>query len=207
MAITKVTLSKGKEFLKAIEIADKVMEGSILIPEATKQAFRSQHVWMYELVEASIEKGRMDAAGLNSLVRGFLVFWNESAGIDVEIFWSLLIESSVSLERKDILEYALKKRSFRNIHQAMSARLDWGRLQKSSYLKKRYSAKEISDLNEIVEKDELKRMTLVRKCLKNNNIPDYQLLKYNENVVYLDTCNILNKYFTEKEQEMLQKLR
>ena len=127
------------------------MSDSEIVDERTKEAFKNQDIWNVKTINESIAKKDLSSAGLKSLTDGYFTFWNESAGLDIEKFWDCLEKKPFEITRKDPLQFALKKDRFRNVHQAMSVRKDWGRLKESKLLRNRLSSEAIQQLDKIVK--------------------------------------------------------
>ena len=203
MSLTETIHKKALDFLEVIKLGSEIITSSKMVDEKTKEAFKNHDIWNVNTVNDSIKKRDLSSAGLKSLTDSYFIFWNESAGIDIEEFWDRLEKHSLDFVRKDPLQFALKKDRFRNVHQAMSVRKDWGRLKNSSLLRNRLSPKNIEKLDEIVRLDELKRVELLKKCLAKKKIPQTQYLKFGDSMGYLGYCQLFEKYFNQTEYNEL----
>ena len=206
MSLTETTHKKALDFIEVIKIGSEIMADSKIVDNKTKEAFKNNDNWNINTVNDSIKKKDLSSTGLKSLTDSYFTFWNESAGIDIEEFWNRLEKRSLDFERKDSLQFALKKERFRNVHQAMSVRKDWERLKDSSLLRNRFSAENIEKLDEIVKQDELKRVELLKKCLAKKNIPQTQYLKFGASMGYLGYCQLFEEYFNQTEYNELDEV-
>lgn len=206
MSLTETTHKKALNFLKVIKIGSEIIADSKIVDQKTKEAFKNHDIWNVKTVNDSIKKKDLSSAGLKSLTDSYFIFWNESVGIDIEEFWDRLEKDSLGFQRKDPLQFALKKERFRNVHQAMSVRKDWKRLKDSSLLKNRLLPESIEKLDEIVIQDELKRVDLLKKCLAKKSIPQTQYLKFGDSMGYLSYCQLFEDYFNQTEYNELHEV-
>lgn len=206
MPLTETTHKKALDFLEVINIANEIVINSKLVDEETKDAYKEHDIWNINTINDLITKKNLSSAALKSLIDSYFIFWNESAGTDIEEFWDRLQKNSLDFVRKDPLQFALKKDRFRNVHQAMSVRKNWERLKDSLLLKNRLSEMNIQKIDQIVQRDEFKRVKLLKKCLAKKRIPQSQYLKFGDSMGYLAHCQLFEKYFNKTEYYELHKV-
>jgi hypothetical protein len=206
MPLTEVTHKKALDFLEVIKIGSNIITKSEVVHVSTKEGFANHDNILINTINESIANKDLSAVGLKSLVDSYFIYWNESAGIDIEEFWAALAEKSFQYHRKDPLKYALDKGHFRNVHQAMSVRKDWERLQKSTLLKNRLTTEHIAQLDQIIQQDELKRVEVIKKYIAKKKIPKTQYLKFGDAIGYLSYCKLFEKYFSPSEYEELNEI-
>ncbi|HZV69541.1 MAG TPA: hypothetical protein VFG10_08355 [Saprospiraceae bacterium] len=144
-------------------------------------------------------KKQCNSSTLGAVATGFLIYWNEAVSIDVERFWKEAAIRNVEFKRIEPLKYVLANGHFRNIHVILSARQHWPELMNSELIKERYSASEIQQLNSIMENDELTRARIIRKCIKNKNIPMSSAMKLYDTLEYFRRFKLFSKHFSEAE--------
>lgn len=206
MPLVEATYRKAQEFLHAIKIGSEVMSKSELIDNKTREAFEEFAMWNINTIKESIGKKDLSSTGLKSLIDAYFTLWNEGVGLDIEEFWNQLAGNDIDFSRKDPLKFALDKGRFRNVHQGMSARKDWGRLRHSKHLLGRYSQDEINRLDEIIKADEITRAYLLKKCLTNRKIPQTQYLRFGDCMGYLGYCGLFDKHFDKNELKELYEI-
>jgi hypothetical protein len=183
-----------EQVLKLIQVQDNVMKNSSVMDMATKEAF---------LNFARISREQLDRqltlTQMKSLANGILTFWRESIGVEVENFWTELSAQNVNFERRDELEFALSKHRFRRVDMGMAARKDWVLMKELDSVKKRFSQQELVLIEQVIKKDENDRLEILRKCLKNNEIPQSKYLKFGECMAYFTHCGLFNGYFSQEQ--------
>jgi hypothetical protein len=184
-------------------ICDKVVDRSILMDEKTKEAFTNLSKYTRDLLE---KDPKMNSYGLNSLKNGLLTYWNESINPDTESFWTELKDNGIDYERKEPLKFALEKNQFRRVDQGMDARKYWSDLKQRKEITDKYSSTEIEKIERIIEEDEIRRLDILKKCLRKNGIPQTQYLKFGECMAYMNNCGLWNKHFNKEEVEQLYEI-
>jgi hypothetical protein len=116
------TLGNIEKLILVTKINDKVVDGSTIMDEKTKEAFKNLSKYTRDLLEKEPE---MNSYGLNSLKSGLLIYWNESINPDTESFWTELKNNGIDYERKEPLKFALEKNQFRRVDEGMDARKYW----------------------------------------------------------------------------------
>jgi hypothetical protein len=144
---------------------------------------------------------------VKSIINDFLIYWNETIGLDSERFWQEIQKSGLNIKRKRSLRNVVKRGRFLDIHEVMSARNQWDELMCSEYIAIQFDDKEIAELVQIMRDDEAKRADLFRKCLRNNRLSKFDELRYCENMAYFTTYNLYKSYFTIHEIEEIRRIR
>lgn len=189
------------QLLMTIDIQNNIMTDSKSFDKATKEAFVNHSKTLVELT-----KNKLTKAQLKSLSNELLTFWKESIGPDVETFWTELKNKGIDFERRDELSFALQKGRFRRVDQGMAARKHWDTLKSTDTITQRFSSDEISNIGEIIEKDENTRYKILEKCLRKNSIPQTQYLKFGECMAYFGQCELFDKYFNKNELDKLYEI-
>jgi len=145
----------------------------------------------------------MNSYGLNSLKSGLLTYWNESINPDTENFWTELKVKGIDYERKEPLKFALEKNQIRRVDQGMDARKHWSELKKRKEITDKFTRTEIEKTETIITVDENRRLEILKKCLRKNEIPQTQYLKFGECMAYMNNCGLWNKYFNKEEVQQL----
>jgi len=186
------TLGNIDKLILTTKINDKVVDGSTIMDEKTKEAFKDLSKYTRDLLE---KEPKMNSYGLNSLKSGLLTYWNESINPDTESFWTELKVNGIDYERKEPLKFALEKNQFRRVDQGMDARKHWTELKNRKEITDKYSQTEIEKIETIIAEDENRRLEILKKCLRKNEIPQTQYLKFGECMAYMNNCGLRNKYF------------
>mgnify|MGYP006052132959 FL=1 len=197
------TLGNIEKLILTTKISDKVIEGSTIIDEKTKEAFKNLSKYTRDLLE---KEPKMNSYGLNSLKSGLLTYWNESINPDTEFFWTELKISGVDYERKEPLRFALAKKRFKQVEQGIDARNHWNGLKKLTEVQQRLTKTEIEEIDDIILKDEKQRIEILKKCLRKKEIPQTQYLKYGECMAYANNCLLWKKYFKQSEVDELYEI-
>ena len=182
------------------DINYKVVNGSTLFDENTKLAFKNLPKYTKDFLK---KEPKLTLYGLNSLKTSLLTYWNESINPDTERFWAELKVNGINYKRKEPLKFALDKKRFRQVEQGIDARKYWTELKKLKEVQQRFSKTEIEEIQDIILKDEKQRMEILKKCLRNNKIPQTQYLKFGECMAYANNCGLWDEYFTKPAVEEL----
>lgn len=194
------TLKNIDKLIWTTKINDKVVDRSTIMDEKTKEASKNLSKYTRDFLE---KEPKINSYGLNSLKSGLLTYWNESINPDTESFWTELKDNRIDYERKEPLKFALEKNQFRRVDQGMDARKHWSELKKRKEIIDRYSKTEIEKIETIIAEDENRRLEILKKCLRKNEIPQSQYLKFGECMAYMNNCGLWNKYFNKEEVEQL----
>jgi hypothetical protein len=194
------TLGNIDKLILTTKINDKVVDGSTIMDEKTKEAFKNLSKYTRDLLE---KEPKMNSYGLNSLKSGLLTYWNESINPDTESFWTELKVNGIDYERKEPLKFALEKNQFRRVDQGMDARKHWTELKNRKEITDKYSQTEIEKIETIIAEDENRRLEILKKCLRKNEIPQTQYLKFGECMAYMNNCGLWDKYFKNEEVQQL----
>ena len=194
------TLGNTEKLILVTKINDKVVECSTNLDEKTKEAFRKLSKITRDILE---KEPKMNSYGLNSLKSGLLTYWNESINPDTEFFWTELKVNGIDYERKEPLKFALKKNQFRRVEQGIDARMHWSELKNQKEITEKYSKVEIEKIGTIISDDENRRLEILKKCLRKNEIPQSQYLKFGECMTYMNKCGLWVKYFNKDEVQQL----
>ncbi len=190
------------KLLKTIEIQKTIVEDSKSLDSRTKEAI----INLGSYWKNRIEKEHFSVTDLKSIASDILTSWKESISIDTELFWIILKKNDIDFERKDELIFALNKGRFRRVDIGMSARKDWSKIRDFKSIIERFSRTEIESIDEIIHEDGNKRLEVLTKCLKKNEIPQTQYLKFGECMAYFSYCDLFDKYFSKKEVEKLNEI-
>ena len=194
------TLRNIEKLILTSKIIDKVVDRSTIIDDKTKELFKNISKYTRDLLE---QDPKMNFYGLNSLKSGLLTYWNESINTDTESFWTELKVNGIDYERKEPLKFALEKKQFRRVDQAMDARKHWSELKKRKEIIDKYSKIEIEKIETIIADDENRRFEILKKCLRKNEMSQTQYLKFGECMAYMNNCKLWDKYFTKAEVQQL----
>lgn len=80
-------------------------------------------------------------ASIKSLENDFLTYWNEAKGEHIEIFWQMIYQNGLDVERKDVIRKVLKRgriqsnREFNDIKDLLVAAEQIGRINREQALK------------------------------------------------------------------------
>jgi hypothetical protein len=194
------TLGNIKKLILATEINDRVIESSNHLDDRTKQAFKNLSNYIRDYLE---KEPKINSYGLNSLKNELLIYWNESINPDTEKFWMNLKAFGIDYERKEPLRFALDKNRFRKVEQGIDARKHWTELKKLKEIQNNFTKSEAEQIDKIIVEDEKRRIEILKKCLRNKEIPKTQYLKFGECIAYISNCNLWNKYFIQEQVEEL----
>ena len=158
--IPMTTLRNIEKLIFATKINDKVVDGSSIMDEKPKEAFKHLSTYIRDLLE---EEPKMNSYGLNSLKNELLTYWNESINPDTEFFWTELKTNGIDYERKEPLRFALDKKRFRQVEQGSDARNHWTELKKLKEIQHRFTKKEIEEIDAIISKDEKQRIEILKR--------------------------------------------
>jgi len=204
--MTAQTLKKSKDFIQALEIERETILQSTTLTQEEKndtclynENAKIQHNQL-------LSTGQLNSQTLRYLIEDRLIRWNESIGIDTEIFWNKLFEKGIKYTRKEPLRWALQKRRFKNVHQGMQAAKNFDSLIKSKLLEPKFSNEELSQLSNIIEKDTDSRLELFKSCLKKGRLMASTYLRFGDSVAYFNECDLWNKFFTNNEVQYLLKI-
>ncbi|MCL9805865.1 hypothetical protein NAT51_10050 [Flavobacterium amniphilum] len=194
------TLVNIEKLILTIKINDRVIDGSTILDEKTKEAFKNLSKYTRDSLE---KETKMNSYGLKCLENGILTYWNESINPDTEKFWAELKNNGIDYQRKEPLRLALNKNRFRRVDQGMDARKHWTELKKLKEINENYTSKEIEQIDNIIKEDEKRRLDILKKCLAKNEIPQTQYLKFGECMTYMGNCDLWEKNFSKEEVEEL----
>lgn len=194
------TFGHKEKLWHATEIQDNLVDGSIVFDNQTKQAFKTQSKFIRDFLT---NNPKANSYQLKSLTNELLTYWNESINPDTEIFWTELKDNGIDFERKEPLRFALTKKRFRNVEQGIDARKHWTELKNRKEITDKYSQAEIEKIETIIADDENRRLEILKKCLRKNEIPQTQYLKFGECMAYINNCGLWEKYFNKEEVQQL----
>lgn len=199
MIDNKITYKE--KLLKAINIQDKTITDSVNFDNNSKKAFLNYSKICVDLL---IDNNKsFNLTQLKSMTREILTYWNESIGIDTEKFWISLRDENIDFQRRDELKFAIDKGRFRRVDQGIGAKKYWKTIKEMEFVKSRFSESEIKLIDTIIDKDEITRLEILRKCLKKKAIPQTQYLKFGECMAYFSDCKLFEKYFENDEVDEL----
>ena len=194
------TFGHKEKLWHTTEIQDNLVDGSIVFDNQTKQAFKTQSKFIRDFLT---NNPKVNSYQLKSLTNELLTYWNESINPDTEIFWTELKDNGIDFERKEPLRFALTKKRFRNFEQGMNARKHWTKIKNRKEITDKYSQAEIEKIETIIADDENRRLEILKKCLRKNEIPQTQYLKFGECMAYINNCGLWEKYFNKGEVKQL----
>jgi len=190
------TLEHKDKLLQTTYIQDKVIGESTLLNNQAKQALYILSVYIRDILA---NKTKLNSYQFTSLTNGILTYWNESINPDTEKFWGQMNINNISFLRKEPLRFALEKNRFRNVEQGIEAKNHWPDLKKLPSITARYTQAEIDQIDKIIDDDERKRLTILKKCLTKRSIPQTQYLKFGECMAYFSRCDLFGKYFSKDQ--------
>jgi hypothetical protein len=195
----------AERLAKIIDIAETVIRDSGTIPDETKQHLLN---WGQQVKYMALnpEPQFRRVASLKSLESTFLIYWNESIGIDTEVFWNELRQKEIECNRKEPLRNALQKGRFRNVHEGMEAAKNFDNLINSRLLESSFLNKDLLQLKKIILEDTNQRIELLKRCLKKGAIPGSKYLRFGDSVAYMNECKLWSKYFKEDEVQRLMEI-
>lgn len=202
MSIRYKTLNRARSFLKAIEIENRIVSNSTKINKELKAAFLKQNIQSRNLIEHGINSNKLTASEMRSLENEFFTYWNEAINIDVEIFWTKIVQHNLPYQRKSPINELLNKGKFLHTDQWIELFNNFEELQQNGFLKK----KEFHQIQELLKQEEEKRFHLVKHCFDRKKIPFSKYLKFGEALAFLNNCSLTSNYFTEKEIEEIYQI-
>ncbi len=194
------TLRNIEQLALTADINDKIVSGSTLFDNNTKQAFKVLSKYTKDFLK---KEPKMTSYSVNSLKNELLTYWNESINPDTEKFWTELKANGIDYERKEPLKFALDKKRFRQVEQGIDARKHWTELKKLEEIQQRFTKTEIGEIDDIISKDEKQRIEILKKCLSKKQIPQTLYLKFGECMAYTNNCGLWDKYFNQSEIDEL----
>lgn len=201
--MTAQTLKKSGEFIQALEVEKETILQSTTLTQHEKNdscRYNEERKHMHNRLLAT---GQLNSQTLRYLIEDLLIRWNESIGIDTEIFWNKMYERGIKFPRKEPLRWALQKGRFRNVHQGMEAAKHFDSLIKSKHLEPNFSYEELSELRNIIDRDTNSRLELFKSCLKKGRLTASVYLRFGESVAYFNECDLWEKFFTVNEVNQL----
>ena len=198
-----------KTLERLLEISDFISSTSSLMSdeekkwckEAVLQEKQSLRRYQTELIEY------YNSLSIKGLIEGFLIFWNERLSLDSERFWAEVEKEKIEVKRKKSLRNILVRGRILDVHEAMSARTQWSELMASSFVAQQFTEAERNELEKIMLMDEMKRVNLFQKCLRNQNLPNSSALMYWDSMAYFAQYNLFQKHFTLEEWAQIIRIR
>lgn len=204
--MTARAFKKSEEFILALEVEKETILQSTILTQHEKNdscRYNEEKRLQHNLLLAT---GKLNLHILRYLIEDILIRWNESIGIDTEIFWNKMYERGIKYARKEPLRWALQKGRFRNVHQGMEAAKNFDSLIRTKLLEPNFSYEELSQLRNIIEKDTNSRLELFKSCLKKGHLTASIYLRFGDSVAYFNECDLWEKFFTENEVNQLTAL-
>lgn len=194
---------------RLLEISDFISSSSILMSaeeknlrkEAVSQEKKSLLRYQTDLID------HLSSLSIRGLIEGFLIFWNENLSLDSERFWAEVEKEKIDVKRKRSLRNILIRGRILDVHEAMSARAQWTELMSSTFVAKQFSETEREQLHAIMEADEIKRVNLFKKCIRNQNLPNSSALMYWDSMAYFSMYNLFEKHFNTSEIYQIIKIK
>ena len=197
------SLKPKEKLIRLTEIIDKVVDASTVLDDQTRLALKGFSLYARDFLARS---PKPNSYQITSLTSGLLDYWNQRIKPEIEIFWTELKNNGIELERKNPLRFALEKNRFRTVELGIDARNNWDTLKKSDILQSTFSPSEIEKIDKIIADDENRRLAVLKKCLRKNDIPRSQYLKFGECMAYFANCHLFEKYFTAEDVEKLYEI-
>ena len=194
------TLGHIDQLLRTTEIHDKFIDASPTFDEKKKQNFKILSKYTRDFLTAN---PKANTYQLRTLANELLTYWNESISCETEFFWEELHANYIDIERKEPLRFALAKKRFRTVEQAIDARNNWTDLKPLNLIIDKFSKTEIEQIDSIIADDEQNRLDILKKCLGKKIIPPTKYLKFGECMAYFANCRLFDKYFSTEEVEEL----
>ena len=202
MSIRYKTLNRAKSFLEAIKIENIIVSNSTRINNQTKAAFLKQNIHSKNFIEHGINSNKLTISEIRSLENEFFTYWNEAINLDVEIFWTKSFKHDLPYQRKSPINQLLNKNKFLHTDQWIELFNNSNELQQNGFLKNQ----ELYQIQELLKQEEEKRFNLIKRCFHRKKIPHSKYLKFGEALAFLNNCNLISKYFTEKEIEEIYQI-
>ena len=197
------SLKPKEKLIRLTEVIDKVVDASTVLDDQTRLALKGFSLYARDFLARS---PKPNSYQITSLTSGLLDYWNQRIKPEIEIFWTELKNNGIELERKNPLRFALEKNRFRTVELSIDARNNWDELKKSDILQSTFSQSEIEKIDKIIADDENKRLAVLLKCLRKNDIPRSQYLKFGECMAYFTNCQLFEKYFSTEDVEKLYEI-
>jgi hypothetical protein len=189
-----------EKFMRVIEISDKIIAASLTLRDDHKQAMHNFNKQISGLIA---HNPNFNAYQRKTLENEFFTSWNESVSLDTEEFWQEVKNNKLDFERKEPLRFVLKKNRFRNVHEAMEARVHWQELKQMQTIKERYAVTEMEPIGKVIQEDQDRRLVVLKKCLRKKQIPQSQYLKFGECMAYFYNTSLMDNFFQKEEVEEL----
>jgi hypothetical protein len=107
---------KANQLVRAIDIADQVISESLTIPADLKKQllfFSSKTRSMALNPEPQFKR----VASLKYLENDFLIYWNETAGVDSDKFWQLISGGGLEYKNKNTMQDILRRNKIKNVQE------------------------------------------------------------------------------------------
>lgn len=206
MGITPKTYNQANLLLEAIAVGDKIISDSTKLDQQTKTLMLGLNSYSKNYLNDGLSNDKLTAYEVKSLESEFFKYWKEAVSHDVEAFWEELTSINIAYQRKSPIRDLLSKGRLRHVEQWIGLFNDFGELGQNEYLTKQFSRKEIKSVTELLKSEEKKRFELVNRCFQKKEIPFSQYLKFGESMAFLERCNLMMKYFSEKEREEIYEI-
>jgi hypothetical protein len=202
-------LEKNIKTLESLfEISDLISSSSSLMSKEEKDQRKEAVLKDKEsLIRLKTDlKDHLNSISIKGMIEGFLIFWNEWISLDSERFWDEVKQRGLEIKRKRSLRTILDRGRFLDVHEAMSARTQWTDLIASNFVANQFRETERQKLLEIMDMDELKRVNLFKKCLKNQNLTVSSAFMYTDSMAYFSLHNLYEKHFSLLEINQIQRI-
>ncbi len=202
-------LEKNIKTLESLfEISDLISSSSALMSKEEKDHRKKAVLWdKLSLVGLQTDlKDYLNSFSIKSMIEDFLIFWNGWISLDSERFWDEVKQRGLDIKRKRSLRSVLNSGRFLDVHEAMSARTQWTDLMASNYVANQFTETERQKLLEIMDMDEIKRVNLFKKCLKNKNLPESSYFMYTDSMAYFSLHKLYEKHFSLLEITQIKKI-
>jgi hypothetical protein len=200
MAINPETYSRANFLLQAVELSNKIFAQSKSGDKQIKLALQALNEYSKCFIEAALKKDKLTSYEVKSIENEFFNYWNNTINEDVETFWEEITKSDLPFQRKSALRELLTKGRLRQVEQWIDLYNNFQNIKESGFLNRQFKIEELVELNNLIEKEEKNRFTIVNNCLQKKRIPFSQYLKFGESMAFLERCGLTRKYFTDTEK-------
>lgn len=206
MPINIKTKERAKSILKAIEIGKEILEKSKSIDPTIKSAFGFSSQYSINTILDCFNKNKLTLYQVKTIESEFFTYWNETISLDTELFWKEIQNNNLHFERKNPIKYLLENGRLRHVEQWIDLYNNINQLKEAGQLKLLLDDDEIIKLQELLDKEEQKRYSLVKRYHDKGSIALSNYSKFGEAMAFLERCNLTLKYFSAQEREQIYEM-
>ncbi|MEO6833432.1 MAG: hypothetical protein ABI169_14590 [Chitinophagaceae bacterium] len=187
------------DYSRGVEISNRILAISDY-----KEGLK--YVWQITLDYADTYKtdivgGKSIKKELKNSIEVLSYLWSQYVDIWSEMFWSEIDEYPNGYKRVEAIPKILERGRFRGVGEAMHTRYQWKALLDSRFLLKRYSLEELQKVTYIIATDEGKRLSLLKKCLRNKRLSHSDYLRFGEAIAFFTQGGLFNESTSGTELE------